>query len=156
MKVSEMNARQKKAFFNIKYAANDLLGGLENTMLDYPKDSEEYKSADVLLKDHNALVKELYGMATTAVYDEGFCGFGKAYHKKVFEGDIIDYTWDTLCGGKEHRTYVISYANNEAKFVGDCVIGNPRHSLPTFEYIGERGEVIGNIYDNKEILEGKE
>lgn len=75
--------------------------------------------------------------------------------KKVFEGDIIDYTWDTLCGGKEHRTYVISYANNEAKFVGDCVIGNPRHSLPTFEYIGERGEVIGNIYDNKEILEGK-
>lgn len=76
--------------------------------------------------------------------------------KKVFEGDIIDYTWDTLCGGKEHRTYVISYANNEAKFVGDCVIGNPRHSLPTFEYIGERGEVIGNIYDNKEILEGKE
>ena len=76
--------------------------------------------------------------------------------KKIFEGDIIDYTWDTLCGGKEHRTYVISYSNNEAKFIGDCVIGNPRHQLPTFEYMGMRGEVIGNIYDNKEILEGKE
>lgn len=85
-----------------------------------------------------------------------FTGLTDKNGKKVFEGDIIDYTWDTLCGGKEHRTYVISYANNEAKFVGDCVIGNPRHSLPTFEYIGERGEVIGNIYDNKEILEGKE
>ena len=36
MKVSEMNQIQKKAFYNIKYAANDLLGGLENTLLDYP------------------------------------------------------------------------------------------------------------------------
>lgn len=34
MKVSEMNATQKKAYFNIKHAANDLLGGLENTMMD--------------------------------------------------------------------------------------------------------------------------
>lgn len=76
--------------------------------------------------------------------------------KMIFEGDIIDYAWDTLCGGEEHRTYVISYGDNEAKFVGDCVIGNPRHSLPTFEYIGGRGEVIGNVYGNKELLEKKE
>ena len=57
MKVSEMNARQKKAFYNIYWAANDLIGGLENTLLDYPEDSEEYKSAYALLKDHNRLVK---------------------------------------------------------------------------------------------------
>ena len=38
MKVSEMNAREKKAFYNIKHAANDLLGGLENTLLDYAPD----------------------------------------------------------------------------------------------------------------------
>lgn len=85
-----------------------------------------------------------------------FTGLTDKNGKKIFEGDIIEYTWDTLCGGKEHRTYVISYSNNKAKFVADCVIGNPRHSLPTFEYIGERGEVIGNIYNNKEILEEKE
>lgn len=72
--------------------------------------------------------------------------------KKIFEGNIIDYTWDTLCGGKEHRTYVISYDDNAATFVGDSVSDTPRHRLPTFIYIGKRGEVIGNIYDNKELL----
>lgn len=35
-----MDQRQKKAFYNIKWAANDLLGGLENTLLDYPEDSD--------------------------------------------------------------------------------------------------------------------
>ena len=73
--------------------------------------------------------------------------------KKIFEGDIIDYTWDTLCGGEEHRTYVISYDDNAATFVGDSVSDTPRHRLPAFIYIGERGEVIGNIYDNPELLE---
>lgn len=32
MKISEMNARQKKAFYNVYWAANDLIGGLENTL----------------------------------------------------------------------------------------------------------------------------
>ena len=93
MKLSDMNARQKKAFYNIKYAANDLLGGLENTMLDYPEDSKEYKSADALLKDHDALVKELYSMATTAVYDEGFCGFGKAYQMIIRDINFCGKDW---------------------------------------------------------------
>lgn len=85
MKVSEMNQRQKKAFYNIYYAANDLLGGLENTLLDYPKDSDEYMHADAMLHDHDWLVKTLYEMATTAVYGEGFCGFGKAYQMAIRE-----------------------------------------------------------------------
>lgn len=33
-----MDQRQKKAFYNIRWAANDLLGGLENTLLDYKED----------------------------------------------------------------------------------------------------------------------
>ena len=75
MKVSEMNKREKKAFFNIKHAANDLLGGLENILLDYDQDDPEYKSAKAQLADHEGLVEQLYGMATTAIYDEGFCCF---------------------------------------------------------------------------------
>ena len=75
MKVSEMNARERKAFYNIKHAANDLLGGLENTMLDNGKDTPEYQSAKALLENHKALVTQLYGMATTAIYGEGFCCF---------------------------------------------------------------------------------
>ena len=59
MKISEMNVRQKKAFFNVYWAANDLIGGLENTLLDYPEDSDEYKSAYAFLNDHDRLVKTL-------------------------------------------------------------------------------------------------
>lgn len=93
MKVADMNERQKKAFFNIKYAANDLLGGLENTLLDYAEDSEEYKSADALLKDHDALVKELYSMATSAVYGVGFCGFGKEYQMIIRDINFCGKDW---------------------------------------------------------------
>ena len=73
--VSEMNQRQRKAFYNIKWAANDLLGGLENTLMDYPEESEDYKRADAELHNHQALVEQLYSMATTAIYGEGFCCF---------------------------------------------------------------------------------
>ena len=43
MKVSEMNARQKKAFYNIKYAAYWHIGGLENALMDNAEDSDEYR-----------------------------------------------------------------------------------------------------------------
>lgn len=78
MKVTEMNAREKKAFFNIKHAANDLIGGLENTLWDTEENSEEHKSAEAKLADHEGLVKELYEMATTAIYGDGYCCFDKA------------------------------------------------------------------------------
>lgn len=93
MKIAEMNQRQKKAFYNIYYAANDLLGGLENTMLDYPEDSDEYKSAESLLNDHNRLVEILYQMATTALYDEGFCGFGRAYQMAIRDINFCGKDW---------------------------------------------------------------
>ena len=82
MKVSEMNQREKKAFYNIKHAANDLLGGLENTLLDYGQDEDEYKRAKALLGDHEALVKELYEIATTAIYGNGYCCFNPATVQK--------------------------------------------------------------------------
>jgi len=82
MKLSECNARERKAFLNIKHAANDLLGGLENTMMDYAETDEEYKRAEALLKDHDALVKALYDMATTAIYGEGYCIFNRATVQK--------------------------------------------------------------------------
>lgn len=82
MKVSEMNQRERKAFYNIKHAANALLGGLENTLLDYGKDEPEYKSAKAQLADHEGLVIELYRMATTGIYDEGYCCFDPETIKK--------------------------------------------------------------------------
>lgn len=93
MKVADMNVRQKKAFYNIKWAANDLLGGLENTLLDYSKDDEEYKSAEALLHDHDRLVKNLYEMATTAIYDEGFCGFGRQHQMAIRDINFCGKEW---------------------------------------------------------------
>ena len=75
MKVAEMNQRQRKAFYNIKWAANDLLGGLENAMMDNEPGSDEYEEAKKALADHEELVKTLYSMATTAIYGEGYCCF---------------------------------------------------------------------------------
>ena len=75
MKVSEMNSRQKKAYMNVVAASNWLIGGLVNTAMDNPKDSEEYKNAVECLNDHEYLVSELYSMATTEIYGDGFCCF---------------------------------------------------------------------------------
>lgn len=75
MKYSEMTLTQQKAFKNIKWAANSLLGELENTMLDYPEDSKEHKDAEAYLQNHNALVNDLYHNATTEIYGKGYCCF---------------------------------------------------------------------------------
>ena len=93
MKVAEMSIRQRKAFFNIKHAAHDLLGGLENTLLDYPEDSEEYKSAKALLDDHDALVKELYYRATSAVYSEGMIWFGRDAEMYIRDINFCSTEW---------------------------------------------------------------
>ena len=75
MKVSEMNARQKKAFYNIKYAAYWHIGGLENALMDNAEDSDEYRAAKAELADHDGLVATIYEMATTEIYQEGACCF---------------------------------------------------------------------------------
>lgn len=95
MKVSEMNQRQKKAFYNIKYAADDLLGGLENTLLDYSEDSDEYKSAYLLLHNHDLLVEVLYHNATTCVYGPGYCGFGPEHERFIRDIRFCGKEWLT-------------------------------------------------------------
>ncbi len=86
MKISEMNAQQKKAFYNIRNAADYLIGGLENTMMDYPEDSEEYREAKATLEDHAFLVNQIYDLALTEIFTEGaniFGGAAEAYLKDI-------------------------------------------------------------------------
>ena len=83
MKTADMNARQKKAFYNIYHAANWMIGGLENTLQDNDPDSEEYKSAAAALADHDGLVAELYRAATTELYDDGSCCFSASAAKAL-------------------------------------------------------------------------
>ena len=52
-----MDSRQTMLAIIAKEAAGNLIGGLENTMLDYPEDSDEYRNASHdLHAGHDTLV----------------------------------------------------------------------------------------------------
>lgn len=71
------STRQLKAAKNIYFACNSLIGGTENIMWDNPEDSKAYQDAKEFLANHEALVNELYKMATTEIYDDGYTCFDK-------------------------------------------------------------------------------
>lgn len=96
---SECNARQKKAWKNIKYALNDFVGGLENALMDAEKDSEEYQRAKNTLADREYLVATIYKMAITDIYVDGACYFGP---------QAETYLKDIRFCGKEWMTRLIS------------------------------------------------
>lgn len=93
MKFAEMNTRQQKAFRNIKYAADDLLGGLENTLLDYNETDDEYIRAEQLLSSHSELVNQLYKRATTELYGPGFCAFGEEAQLAIRDINFCGKEW---------------------------------------------------------------
>lgn len=61
---------------------------------------------------------------------------------KIFEGDIVKV--------KNCETFIIKYQHNEFRFIPIC---NAYTWLQAHEYKESDFEVIGNIYDNKELLE---
>ena len=64
---------------------------------------------------------------------------------KIFEGDIVKRFWfDIMC------IYQIDYDNVLA-----CFIGRAGMNFTAFYCDSEEFEVIGNIYDNSELLGGK-
>lgn len=93
MKFSEMDSRQKKATINVKNAANDLLGGLENTLSDYTPDTEEYKAAKATLSNHKELVETLYRNATTNIYRDGSVWFSKEAQKAIKDIRFCGKEW---------------------------------------------------------------
>ena len=65
---------------------------------------------------------------------------------KIFEGDIVKRFWfGKMC------VYQINYDNGLASFIGRAGM-----KFTTFDYDSEEVEVIGNIYDNPELLGGNE
>ena len=80
-----------------------------------------------------AVIPETVGMWTGLTYKNG---------KKIFEGDIVKV--------KNCETFVIKYRHNEFRFIPIC---NAYTFLQAHEYKESDFEVIGNIYDNKELLE---
>lgn len=60
MKMKEMNAHQLTAFRIMKEVYNDYIGGLENGMQDYDKDSSEYEDCKNDLENHELLKETIY------------------------------------------------------------------------------------------------
>lgn len=66
-----------------------------------------------------------------------FTGLTDKNGVKIFEGDIIEY---------ESKRYSINYLSHYARFAAV----KPNTVFTVFAY--QRGKVIGNIYDNPELL----
>lgn len=92
MKLSECNAKQRKAYINIAHAANWIIGGLENVLLDNEPESNEYIDAKRQLDDHALLVDTIYDAALTEIYTDGACMFGN---------EVAKYLKDIRFCGKE-------------------------------------------------------
>ena len=76
MKYSECNAREKKAWTNIKNAASDYIFGLVNGCYDNDEGSEEYNNYKAALENLDMLISTVYDEALSTIYTGGSCFFG--------------------------------------------------------------------------------
>lgn len=68
--------------------------------------------------------------------------------KKFTNGDIVNYT-DELFNNKRIKNAVVQYNNKIA-----CFTIESKNSLTDFDWVSNV-EIIGNIYDNKDLLKGE-
>ena len=77
--------------------------------------------------------------------------------KEIYEGDIVKYTFDSPSSvyasesGLKVRIHKVFWSDWRSSFA----IGNQWANNNLFNYVrnGNRVEVIGNVYENKELLE---
>ena len=81
-----------------------------------------------------------------------FTGLTDKNGKKIFEGDIINYEYETFNKQKILVKYVIQYNAYEARFRAELTNDGIMYDLLAFRETQKRAEVIGNIYDNEELL----
>lgn len=94
-----------------------------------------------------------FGKYTASVIPETlgqFTGLTDKNGVKIFEGDIVEYTTKLSRNTEEIvNVYEIKYSKEQARFIA---------SLPNgvFDPVAMRyGKVIGNIYDNPELIGGE-
>lgn len=103
----------------------------ETLMVESVYECEEYncRGANCLYVDENTV-----GQYTGSTDKNG---------TKIFEGDIVKRYWLA-----ENHIYTIDYDNGLASF-----IGQRNANYTTFDCDATELEIIGNIYDNPELLE---
>lgn len=81
-----------------------------------------------------------------------YTGLKDKNKKEIYEGDIVELTW---ADKKTSIQYIVKYVEDCAYYMLECV--TDEYELDALcGYSQEQFEVIGNIYDNPEMLEGEE
>lgn len=94
------------------------------------------KEKDYIIPDY---ASALYGVEVDSNTIGQYTGLTDKNDVKIFEGDIVEY---------EGKRYSINYLPHYARFSAV----KPNTVFCVFAY--QRGEVIGNIYDNPELIGG--
>lgn len=77
-----------------------------------------------------------------------FTGLQDKNGKEIYEGDIITYSKETINGGIFPEKGFVKYRSDHAMFVLQTGTGDE-----ILSYCRRHIEVIGNVIDNKELLE---
>lgn len=79
---------------------------------------------------------------------EQYTGLKDRNGKEIYEGDIVDYVGECTC--------VVQYEDKGARFIHRDISDDfPFGFNGLEEYNGKLFEVIGNIHENPELLEGE-
>lgn len=79
-----------------------------------------------------------------------YTGIKDKNEKEIYEGDIVELTW---ADKKTSIQYIVKYVEDCAYYMLECVADE--YELDALcGYSQEQFEVIGNRYDNCELLEG--
>ena len=90
MKASEMTPRQRKALFAVREAASNI-AAWENTLLDNPPESEEYKKAKAFLLDGESIRQEIYEEVINGIGEREIRFLGKPWIMERVEKQMIKF-----------------------------------------------------------------
>ena len=101
--------------------------------------------SSVFVSPDYVFVDNLVIMQSTGLFDRN--------NKEIFEGDIITNGKDVMCMKRHNTLGFYVEKKGKVEFIADCAI------LEEFEEdakeIADSLEIIGNIYENPELLEEK-
>ena len=84
-----------------------------------------------------------------------FIGLCTGNGQEIYEGDILEYKWPTGPSRKELiNHYGVYYNPDYARFELVCIDAHERLSLYSLRVAAKRGNIIGNVFDNPELVNG--